>query len=54
MPGGAEGWPATSGSTPTDFAPRPLPRARSIGVRQFIELRVAPEDSLEIYVTAKQ
>lgn len=26
----------------------------SIGVRQFIELRVAPEGSLEIYVTAKQ
>ncbi len=26
----------------------------SIGIRQFIELRVAPEDSLEIYVTAKQ
>ncbi len=26
----------------------------SIGIRQFITLRVAPEDSLEIYVTAKQ
>ncbi len=26
----------------------------SIGIRQFIELRVAPEDSIEIYVTAKQ
>jgi cytochrome c oxidase subunit II len=26
----------------------------SIGIRQFIDLRVAPEDSIDIYVTAKQ